>query len=136
VTFSSWQERKGKKLMKKIFVIASLLALLFISWETRQSLYAMMVWFSDRDAVASAMEQVGIWGPVTLFALFIFQVFLAFIPGQALMVACGYLYGFWGGFLLSWISLVAGGELAFGWPAVRTPLCRTLGVSTSPVSLG
>jgi uncharacterized membrane protein YdjX (TVP38/TMEM64 family) len=29
------------------------------------------------------------------------------------MVACGYLYGFWGGFLLSWLSLVAGGELAF-----------------------
>src|SRR4030095_3289398 len=40
-------------------------------------------------------------------------VFIAFIPGQALMVACGYLYGFWGGFLLSWLSLVAGGEAAF-----------------------
>jgi uncharacterized membrane protein YdjX (TVP38/TMEM64 family) len=41
------------------------------------------------------------------------QVFLAFIPGQALMVACGYLYGFWGGFLLSWLSLVIGGEAAY-----------------------
>lgn len=99
--------------MKKLLVIASLLTLLFVTWETRQSLYAMLMWFSDRNAVASAMEQIGIWGPVTLFALFIFQVFIAFIPGQALMVACGYLYGFWGGFLLSWISLVAGGELAF-----------------------
>jgi uncharacterized membrane protein YdjX (TVP38/TMEM64 family) len=43
----------------------------------------------------------------------VLQVFLAFIPGQALMVACGYIYGFWGGFLLSWISLAAGGEAAF-----------------------
>lgn len=48
-----------------------------------------------------------------LALLFILQVFLAFIPGQALMVACGYLYGFWGGFLLSWLSLVAGGEIAY-----------------------
>ena len=99
--------------MKKIFVIASLLALLFISWETRESLYAVLALFSDRDAVAATMEQIGVWGPVTLFTLFVFQVFLAFIPGQALMVACGYLYGFWGGFLLSWLSLVVGGELAF-----------------------
>jgi uncharacterized membrane protein YdjX (TVP38/TMEM64 family) len=29
------------------------------------------------------------------------------------MIACGYLYGFWGGFLLSWLSLVVGGEIAY-----------------------
>jgi len=29
------------------------------------------------------------------------------------MVASGYLYGFWGGFLLSWLSLVVGGEIAY-----------------------
>ncbi|MCI0609119.1 MAG: VTT domain-containing protein [Anaerolineae bacterium] len=47
------------------------------------------------------------------FFSFYLQVFLAFIPGQALMVACGYLYGFSGGFLLSWLSLAVGGEVAF-----------------------
>jgi len=99
--------------MKRLITIISLLALLFITWETRQPIYEMLLWFSDRNAVATAMEQIGIWGPITLFALFVFQVFLAFIPGQALMIACGYLYGFWGGFLLSWFSLVVGGELAF-----------------------
>ena len=56
---------------------------------------------------------MGLWGPLVLTILFVLQVFLAFIPGQALMVACGYLYGFWGGFLLSWLSLVIGGEAAF-----------------------
>ena len=59
------------------------------------------------------MNHLGIWGPIVLFVLFVLQVFLAFIPGQALMMACGFLYGFWGGFLVSWLSLVAGGELAF-----------------------
>jgi uncharacterized membrane protein YdjX (TVP38/TMEM64 family) len=59
------------------------------------------------------MDHLGIWGPVILSILFVLQVFLAFIPGQTLMVACGFLYGFSGGFLLSWLSLVAGGEIAF-----------------------
>jgi len=82
-------------------------------WEARHPLAAMWRWFSNRDAVEASMHHLGIWGPVVLFVLFVLQVFLAFIPGQALMVASGYLYGFWGGFLLSWISLVVGGEIAF-----------------------
>lgn len=84
-----------------------------VLWASREPMAAMWMWFSDRDAVEASMHQLGIWGPVVLFVLFILQVFLAFIPGQALMVACGFLYGFWGGFLLSWLSLVAGGELAY-----------------------
>src|SRR6266498_5068199 len=84
-----------------------------VLWVSREPVVAMWKWFSDRDAVAASMDQLGIWGPAVLFILFVLQVFLAFIPGQALMVACGFLYGFWGGFLLSWISLVVGGEIAF-----------------------
>lgn len=82
-------------------------------WAFRNELSSIWTWFSSMSAVTTSMHEAGIWGPVTLFILFVLQVFLAFIPGQALMVACGYLYGFWGGFLLSWLSLVIGGELAF-----------------------
>ena len=84
-----------------------------VLWASRGPVSAIWAWFSDRDAVSASMDHLGIWGPVVLFILFVLQVFLAFIPGQALMVACGFLYGFWGGFLVSWLSLVAGGELAF-----------------------
>jgi uncharacterized membrane protein YdjX (TVP38/TMEM64 family) len=82
-------------------------------WVARQPLLAMWKWFGNREAVTASMDQLGLWGPFVLAILFILQVFLAFIPGQALMVASGYLYGFWGGFLLSWLSLVIGGEIAF-----------------------
>ena len=82
-------------------------------WVARQPLFAMWKWFGNRDTVTASMDNLGVWGPFVLVVLFILQVFLAFIPGQALMVACGYLYGFWGGFLLSWLSLVVGGEIAF-----------------------
>lgn len=84
-----------------------------VLWALREPVAAMWRWFSDRDAVEASMHQLGFWGPVVLFVLFVLQVFLAFIPGQALMVACGFLYGFWGGFLVSWLSLVVGGELAY-----------------------
>jgi len=98
---------------RKIIIIIGIVLTLIAFWIFRVELMGMMRWFADLDVVTADMQRIGIWGPIILFALFVFQVFFAFIPGQALMVACGYLYGFWGGFLLSWLSLVAGGELAF-----------------------
>jgi uncharacterized membrane protein YdjX (TVP38/TMEM64 family) len=97
-------------LFSKLMVLATFLIGL---WVARAPLLSMWRWFGDRDAVTTSMDHLGFWGPIVLAILFILQVFLAFIPGQALMVACGYLYGFWGGFLLSWLSLVIGGEIAF-----------------------
>ena len=96
-----------------LFKIILFVAGIFILWISRESISALWSWISDRETVTASMEQMGIWAPLVLCILFIFQVFQAFIPGQALMVACGYLYGFWGGFLLSWFSLVIGGEAAF-----------------------
>ena len=104
--------------MKKLLVIVSLLVLLFVTWETRQSIYAMLLWFSDRNAVTTSIKGYGLWGPAILFVLFILQAFIAFIPGQALMVSSGYIYGFTGGILITWISLTVGGQAAF-WLARR-----------------
>ncbi|HEX5839400.1 MAG TPA: VTT domain-containing protein [Anaerolineales bacterium] len=97
-------------LFLKLTIVAGTPALV---WGSRGPLAAAWSWFSDREAVTATIDQMGLWGPLFLAILFVLQVFLAFIPGQALMVACGYLYGFWGGFLLSWLSLVIGGEAAF-----------------------
>lgn len=100
---------KNKLLINSVVVLVVLVTV----WVFRNELSDMWAWFSSMEAVATSMREVGAGGMVTLFVLFVLQVFLAFIPGQALMVACGYLYGFWGGFLLSWLSLVIGGELAY-----------------------
>jgi Uncharacterized conserved protein len=99
--------------MKKNISICLLVIILVTLFRFHESIINTLSWFGSRDAITTSMEHSGIWGPVVLFILFILQVFLAFIPGQALMVASGYLYGFWGGFLLSWLSLVAGGEIAY-----------------------
>lgn len=96
-----------------LFKLLSVVSVPLLLWALRQPIAGLWKWFGDRDAVEASMHHLGIWGPVVLFSLFVLQVFLAFIPGQALMVASGFLYGFWGGFLLSWLSLVIGGEIAF-----------------------
>jgi len=99
--------------MKKLIGIFLLILTLITMFELREDLLKVMSWFGSLEAITTSMKHAGIWGPVVLFILFVLQVFLAFIPGQALMIACGYLYGFWGGFLLSWLSLVVGGEIAY-----------------------
>lgn len=99
--------------IQRLFQISTIVITLFSLWGFRHELAGLWAWFSSLEAITTSMHQAGWWGPVILFILFVLQVFLAFIPGQALMVACGYLYGFWAGFLLSWLSLVIGGEIAY-----------------------
>jgi uncharacterized membrane protein YdjX (TVP38/TMEM64 family) len=104
---------------RKILINSSLLVVAALAlWTYREPLASLMHWFSDPQAVTDALRQSGIWGPTILFVLFVLQVFVAFIPGQALMVASGYIYGFTGGMLITWISLVTGGQAAF-WLARR-----------------
>src|SRR5262245_58161410 len=86
---------------------------LFGLWEYREPLTTALKWFGNMDAVVNTIKGYGLWGPAIMFVLFILQTFIAFIPGQALMVASGYIYGFGGGILLTWISLVIGGQAAF-----------------------
>lgn len=104
---------------KRTILNSSLMAIALLAmWMFREPLTSMMRWFSDAETISKAIQRSGIWGPTILFVLFVLQVFIAFIPGQALMVASGYIYGFTGGILITWVSLVTGGQAAF-WLARR-----------------
>lgn len=91
----------------------SIVLSLILLWVYRLPIMESLRWFSNLDAVIESIRGYGIWGPVVLFVLFILQAFIAFIPGQALMIASGYIYGFFGGILITWTSLVLGGQIAF-----------------------
>lgn len=99
--------------MKKIVSVVMFVSALVLVWAFRVPVADVFSWFGNREAVVSTIGGLGMWGPVVLIILLILQVFLAFIPGQALMVACGYIYGFGAGFLISWLGLFAGGQAAF-----------------------
>lgn len=99
--------------MKKIFSIVLFVSALVMVWVFRVPVADIFSWFGNREAVIETLRGLGNWGPIIIITLLILQVFLAFIPGQALMVACGYIYGFGMGFLISWFGLFAGGQAAF-----------------------
>jgi len=110
--------RPGGLSIQKVMAMALTALTLFVIWFYRAPLMVSLYWFSDMDAVIYSIRGYGLWGPAILFVLFILQTFIAFIPGQALMVSSGYIYGFTGGILITWISLMAGGQAAF-WLARR-----------------
>jgi uncharacterized membrane protein YdjX (TVP38/TMEM64 family) len=99
--------------IRTLFDICFSVLIFLVLWFYRAPLLATLRWFSDLEAVTASIKGYGLWGPVILCVLFILQTFLAFIPGQALMVASGYVYGFSGGIMLTWVSLVLGGQVAF-----------------------
>ena len=86
-----------QKILNSSLIIIAILTL----WILQAPLASMMHWFSDPQAVTQAVQGSGFWGPTILFVLFVLQVFFAFIPGQALMIASGYIYGFTGGMLIT-----------------------------------
>lgn len=98
---------------RKLLLILIVGVLLIALWIYREPIGAWLGWFSDLNAVIDSIRGYGLWGPAILFLLFILQAFLAFIPGQALMISSGIIYGFAGGFFLTWTSLVIGGQIAF-----------------------
>ena len=52
-------------------------------------------------------------GPIFLGTVIFIQIIFAVIPGHLLMFACGYLYGFVKGFLLTYIITVFGCQVTF-----------------------
>ena len=99
--------------LQKAILYSSIGVSLILLWVYRLPIMESLRWFSNLNAVIESIRGYGIWGPVVLFILFILQAFIAFIPGQALMIASGYIYGFFGGILITWTSLVLGGQIAF-----------------------
>lgn len=46
------------------------------------------------------VDEKGSWGPILYMALVVFQILIAFIPGEPLEIAAGYVFGTWKGTFL------------------------------------
>ncbi len=78
-----------------------------------QPLSKMIAFLGDQAAVSTVVQSYGFWGPLAIFLLHGLQIIIAAIPGQMIMIASGYIYGFWGGFILTLITTVVISQLAF-----------------------
>ncbi len=86
---------------------------LLMLWRFYEPLIAALRWFSDLDAIVESIQRSGLWGPVILFLLIQVQLFVAFIPGHALVAASGYVYGAPLTIAIVSVSGVLGSQLAF-----------------------
>src|SRR5512144_853335 len=85
---------------------------LLVMWHYRIPLSEMLATLSDWKAIAAYIQGYGALGPAVLFLLMMAQVFIAFIPGHALIIASGYIYGATVTILVVATSTIIGSELA------------------------
>ena len=102
--------------MKKQNVFLSIALIFIIVWY-RLPLIDLVNTISDQQAVSEYLQSYGSLGPIVLFLLMIAQVFVAVIPGHALMVTAGYVYG-GTGLSIVIVSTILGSQVAF-WIARR-----------------
>jgi len=62
----------------------------------------------EPDKFRAWVEAKGIWGPVLYVALVIFQILIAFIPGEPLEIVAGYVFGTFKGTLLCIVAASLG----------------------------
>jgi len=103
---------------RKIKIIALVSLAVLTLWTFRAPLVSLMVLLQDQQALSAYVQRLGSFGPVMLFALLVVQVFLAIIPGHALMMAGGYVYGPLAAITITATSTILGSQVAF-WVARR-----------------
>ena len=99
----------GARQMRVALAVLGLLA----AWHFRDLWVEGWALFSDREALTNFVETQESVAAFTLALLLIVQVIIAVIPGHALMVANGFLFGFTNAFVLSLVATVTGSQLAF-----------------------
>lgn len=115
-----WKVVKSR-VAKMLYVLVGLITI----WYWRAPLLEVLALIGDREVIVVYVQQYGAWGPILLSVMLMAQVFLAVIPGHAIIVAGGYIYGLIIGSIITQISTVFASQLAFllarriGYPLVN-----------------
>ena len=102
------------KSVRAILIVLGLLGL----WGYRVPLWNAISMLGNPQAVIAYLQQFQSFGLVVLSLLMLAQVFVALIPGQALVLAAGYLYGGPTAILIVASTTIVGSQIAF-WLARR-----------------
>lgn len=102
------RRERRRLLVVGIMIIATLVVFWFSPWR---------VWLTDATVIRDRIQDLGAFGPVVVIAYHILQVIFAPIPGQALDIANGYVFG-WNGIVVSLVGISLGSIMAI-WLARR-----------------
>jgi len=89
------------------------LVIVLVLWLARQPLLDWLSLVRDQEAFSAYIKALGIWGAVLVALLQLSQVIVAIIPGHALCVGCGYVYGLPVGFVFNLLMTVGASQVAF-----------------------
>lgn len=113
---------KQKALLKSMPpILAVAIATAVFMFVFRETLAKLI---SNPEYIKSYIENKGVYGMLIFIAFQIMQIVVAFIPGEPIQLAGGYIYGTFYGFLLSTIGIMIGSVIAFlisrkfGFPVV------------------
>lgn len=109
IAMFDWKRSPVKRLLQATAVLISIALL----WWLREPLIAILQVVRDREAVAAYLQQFGLLAPLLLSIVLVLQVIVAAIPGHALMVGGGYVFGYATAFAISLAATVLGSQLAF-----------------------
>ena len=102
---------KHKKTVYSFAVSAFILVMVAVGWFIGRPMIRLA---QDPEAFRLWVDSYGIWGRLLFVGIVVFQVLIAFVPGEPIELAAGYIFGVlegslltMGGFLLgSWIIFV------------------------------
>ncbi len=103
---------------QRIAKIGGMLFAAWLIWYFHSPLLETLALVGDRDLLVAKMDGFGQVGVVLLFVILVLQVIVAAIPGHLIMLAGGYLYGFFPAYLIIHSSTVLASQLAY-WLARR-----------------
>ncbi len=68
---------------------------------------------NDPQAFENWIDSIGFLGKAAFVGIVVLQVLVAFIPGEPIELAAGYIFGFWEGSLLTMLGFLLGSCLVF-----------------------
>ena len=106
----SAQSRKNRRIVTAVSLLLVCTALFLLSFFV---LFPMVRDFQDPEYFRSLIADKGFLGKVTMVALFMLQIFFAFLPGEVFEVGAGYAFGGLEGTLLCIIGTTLSSTVIF-----------------------
>lgn len=110
---------RSKKIISAGVIAAFILFCAAVGWFIGRPLIQFV---GEPEKFRAWVNESGIWGMIAFVGMTVFQVIIAFVPGEPLEIGAGYAFGAFWGTLLCIIGITLGSLIVF-W------LVRTLGVS-------
>lgn len=98
---------------KVVYCAAMILFLLFMVAVTYYIGLPMIQFAEEPEEFRQWVDSFGAWGRLVFLGIVVFQVIVAFVPGEPIELAAGYVFGFFEGSVLTLLGFLLGSWIVF-----------------------